>query len=294
MPNEKPVTIVVPQSQGALADRLTRALATPLARTLGRPVAVENKPGAQGVAGSEYVALQRPADGDTMLMTSLTNMSSFAVMVKDRRFDPLTDLTPVMGFADTKLFLGSSPTHPWRSFDELIAHARANAGRLSYGASSTSNRLQTALMLAAKGVSAIYKPFEATAAYQQSIADGATHMGLMPEPASIGWGPRIHYTAQTGERRSPSFPNAPTFAELGLPHIKGVTYTLNVRAGTPPTAIEALNAAVTQALADPETAAWYRQNTLEILRQTPAQAAANLAGHARFLADMAGREGVSA
>lgn len=288
-----PITIVVPQAEGSLADKLTRALAPALSRTAGAPVVVENRPGGQGVAGSQYVAIEAPADGRTLLMTSLTNLSSFAVMVKDRRFDPLADLTPVLGFAEARLLLGSGPTHPWKTFAGMVDYAKMRPRELCYGASSSSNRLQTALLLAAKGVVAVYRPFDATGDYQQSIANGHPHIGLMPESAAVNWGERIRYIAQTGDVRSASFPDVPTFGELDLPNIKGVTYTLSVRAGTPADTVQALNDAVSNALAQPLIAGQFKAFTLDILRQTPEQARTNLGAHVRFLSTSAKEAGVA-
>src|SRR3954470_22313809 len=114
-PNEsgKPVTMVVPQVAGSLNDKFTRAFACELASMLSQEVNVENRAGAQGVAGTEYVARLAPADGHTIVMTSINNLASFAIFGEAARLDPLRELTPVTVFAESRLLLGSAPAQPW-------------------------------------------------------------------------------------------------------------------------------------------------------------------------------------
>ncbi len=288
---DKPLTIVVPQVAGSLNDKFTRAFASELGAVLGQTVNVENRAGAQGVAGSEYVAREAPADGGTLVMTSINNLASFAIFGQAERLDPLRELTPVIVFAESRLLLGSAPSQPWRTFADLVAYARAYPAGLRYGASSSSNRLSTEIILRELGLSMSYVPFDSTAVYQQAIAAGDPHIGLMPELAARGWGETIRYLAQTGQQRSASFPDVPTFAELGLPQIKGVKYAFCVRAGTSHPNLQRLNDAVTQAVT-PRVKTEFGKFLMELRTQTLAEARETLVEHVRAVTEIASRIGV--
>lgn len=291
--SDSALTIVVPQVAGSLNDLFARAFAPGLGAVLGRAVNVENRAGAQGVAGAEYVARQAPADGATIVMTSINNLVSFSVFGKAGGIDPLRELTPVIVFAESRLLLGSGPRQPWRTFEEFRAHAQTHPGVLRYGASSESNHLSTEVMLHELGLNMSYVPFDSTTLYQKAIAAGDPHMGLMPELAATGWGERIRYIAQTGQRRSEVFPEVPTFSDIGLPQIKGVKYALSVRAGTSTALIAELSAAVSQVVQKPHVKAGLGKFLMELNAQTPQQASEMLMEHARAVSLITGRMSAS-
>lgn len=285
----KAITIVAPQSVGSLVDRVSRLLAPEISKAIGRTVVIDNQPGNQGLAGSKFVATQAPADGYTLLITTLTNIASFAVIGNEPGFDAPRDLIPVACIAEGRIMFGVGAQQPWQTFDTLISHARAHPDALIYGASSTSNRLKNELIFKLSGVKVRHRLFDGPQAYQQTLVDGSTHMGLTTESAAVGWGDKVRYLAQSGQRRSAQFPAVPTFAELGLARIGevgSITYVLNARTGTPAPAIDKLNAAIAQALDVAAVREQLGKYQLEIPPPAHAEAKRRLADNVRLFAEI--------
>ncbi len=290
----KPIRYIVPYGPGATLDTVARTMAPEMSKVLGQPVIVENKPGANAIIGLEFVAKQSPADGYTVTIAAVAGLATLPLTVKNLRFDPLLDLPPVIGLVEGAYVLGTSAKHSWRNFEEFAANAKANPGKLNYGASSTAVRLLSEALIRAAGLNIVYIPYKEGGAYIASVAGGEVQMGFMSEGSAIGLGERFRALAVTGAARRPSFPAAPTFAELGHPQLRGVAYSLNVAAGTPKAIIDRLNAAATQALAQPGVKAQYAKMRLTIVGDSPEAAAKFLADLAKTYADIARSAGIEA
>jgi tripartite-type tricarboxylate transporter receptor subunit TctC len=262
------ITIVVANASGDNADLSARILAPELSRILGQPVIVENKPGAGGLVGAEYVARTAPADGYTIADISVNALLILPVTVKDMRFDPIKDLPPFVNLIASKLMLAIPAAQPWKSFNDLVAAAKANPGTFNYGSSSSTTRLLTEWILHDRGLDVVYIPFSNTAANMLSMTRGDTHMGITSEPQVIGASGGLRVLAQTGEKRSANFPDVPVFGEVGFPDMPGASYTFNLRAGTPKPIVDKLYAATVQAMQQPSVRAAFEKLAVEVVPST--------------------------
>jgi tripartite-type tricarboxylate transporter receptor subunit TctC len=278
---------IVPNTPGSTQDTLARTMGNEMSRLLGQPIVVENKPGADSTIGYEYVAKTAPADGYTLASVNVTGLASLPATSRDLRFDPLKDLPPVIGIGESRFVLASAASLPWKTLPELVAHAKANPGKLNFGASVPIVRLPMEVIIRHYGLDIAHIPYSASAPYVQALIVGEIQMGIIPEGLAIAQGDKLRVLAVTGEKRRPPFLDVPTFAELGLGQIHGTAFSLNVRAGTPKPIVDKLYATAKQALEQPEMKANLAKMQLEISAETPEAAAANLAAQATFFSDTA-------
>lgn len=290
----KPLRIVVPSSPGQLLDIAARVMGPEMSKSLGQPVIVENKTGASQLIGYEHVARQSPADGYTMATVNVPGLATLPVTTKDLRFDPLKDLPPFLVLGEGRITLGSSSKLPWKSFAELVAYAKANPGKLNYGTSSVNARLATEALVRDLAIQGTHVPYPAAGPYVQALATGEVHMGLISDNGAIGLGDRFRVLAVSGEERRPPFLDVPTFKELHYPQIRGLSFSLNVRSGTPKAALDKLRAAGLRALQQPEVKATMAKLQLQPVSDTPEEAAKRLAEEASFFAEMAKKVGIQA
>ena len=288
----KPLRIIVAESPGTTTDIVARIMAPEMSRLLGQPIVIEQKLGAGSIIGLEYVARQVPPDGYTAISASVTSLALLPLTVKELRFDPLKDLPPYIGLAEGRLVFGTSPKLSWKTFNELVASAKATPGKLNYGASSPQVRFPMLMLLQDLGLDVVSIPYSAGGPYLQALLAGEVHMGFMGEAAAIGFGDKLRMLAITGEKRSAAVPDIPTFAQLGYPQVPGVGYSFNVPARTPKAVIDRLNAAASRALGDPDVKARMAKLQLDILDETSETAARKLAAIGRNYADIARKMGI--
>lgn len=275
------VRIVVPYGPGQAPDTLTRALAQELNKATGQPFVVENKVGADGVVAFEYVANQVPADGYTMVVAANTGLATLALTTKGLRFDPVRDLPPVVSLVEGRYAFSIPASLPFKTFNELVAHVRANPGKTNYGSSNSTIHLQSEALMKTLGLNVVYVPYRASNNYLLAIATNEVQMGFTSEGSILNMMPRARVLAVTGTTRSSKFPEAQTFAELGLNDIRSLSYTINVRNGTPKPQFDRLEALVLQAMATPELKAVSGKLGLDPVAHPAAVSAKLLAEEAR-------------
>lgn len=289
---ERPIRFVVPYGAGATLDIVARLVGLEMAKVLGQPLVVDNKPGADAIIGLEYVAKQMPADGYTLVIAAVAGLATLPLTVKNLRFDPLADLPPVLGLVEGKYVFVASAKSGLKTFDDFLAQAKAKPGKLNYGASSTAVRLQSEALLHARALDVVYVPYRSGANYIQALGGGEIQVGFLSESSAISLGDRAHVLAVTGAARSDKFPDAPTFAQVGVKELRGVNYSLNVRAGTPRPIIEKLESAAQQALRQPAVRTQLAAMGLDPVAQPADVAARELADEARSFAEVAQRAGI--
>ena len=287
----KPIKVVIPNAPGTVADLMLRIMGPEMSKHLGQPIIVENKPGANQLIGYDYVAKQ-PPDGYTLVTVSVGTLAMMPMLVKDLRFDPLKDLPPIFGFMQGRLYLATSSEHPWKSFDELVAYAKANPGKLNYGSNSAATRVPTEMVLQQRGVSAVHIPYPSSAAYNKAMASGELHMGILGPGDVATLGERIRILAVTGSKRSALHRNVPTFAELGFPQIPGAIFSLNGPAGLPPQVASKLFHAASQALLEPSVQAQFAKLHADIEIETSDVASKRLASVAKVYGDVIQKVGL--
>ena len=242
----KPVRIVVPFPPGGGADTLTRIMEPKLAAIWAQPVIVENRPGASGHIGADFVAKSVP-DGTTLLMSSTASLTEKNV----------NQFAPVSLVSASPYVVTANPKVAAANIRELIALAKANPGKLSFGSSGTgaASHLSAELFKSMAGVDLLHVPYKGTG---QAVTDLlAGHVNLMFAPAQtvmpyVREG-RLKALALTGTKRSETLPDLPTVAESGLPGYEAVGwFGLLAPAATPRAIVAKASADVNRVLAERE------------------------------------------
>lgn len=284
---EKPIRVIVATSAGTTTDLLSRALGPEMSRLIGQPLVIEDRPGANQIIGLEHVAKQAAADGYTIAVVGLEGLALLPVTSKELRFDAFRDLPPVIGLAEGRYVLRSPVTAPWKTFAEMVAYVKANPGKMNYGSSAAQVRVPMLLLMRELGLDILHIPYGGGAKYLQALAAGEVHLGFTGEGALAGSGDRVRWLAVTGEQRVVGFKDVPTFSELRFPQLRGPSYTINVRAGTPAEATEKIYASASRALQSAEVKSSLAKLQLEILNDTAQVAAKKLLDAGRFYAEFA-------
>ena len=254
----KPLRLVIGYAAGGPTDVIGRLIAQDMAATLGQPVVVENKTGANGLIGTLEVK-KAPADGYTLLVTTLSHNVN-AVLLGDRKpYDPLGDFTTVSLVAFLPMVMVTRADAPFNSVQDVIAAAKAKPGEVSYASAGNggSAHLAGALLATLTHTQMTHVPFRGNApALTEVMAGRVSYMfypmvGITEQIAQK----RLKALAVTTEKRHPDYPGVPTTAEAGLPGFEEYTQGLGVvgPAGIPGSVVAKLNGALRAALGKPDT-----------------------------------------
>jgi tripartite-type tricarboxylate transporter receptor subunit TctC len=250
------VKLVVPFPPGGPLDATGRAIAQKLTEAWGQSVIVENKPGAGGNIGADYVAKSAP-DGYTVVMGALSTHAVNPSLYPKMPFDAQRDFAPITLVAITPNVLVVNPSLPVHSVKELIAYAKANPGNLSFGSGSigSAGHLAGELFKVDAGVDMVHVPYKGAAPAMQGLLAGDTQLmfdNLASAMSQVKAG-KLRALAVTTAERSKLVSDLPTMAEAGVPGFDISTwYGLLAPAGTPPDLIAKWNADVTKILSAPE------------------------------------------
>jgi tripartite-type tricarboxylate transporter receptor subunit TctC len=256
---ERPIRFVVPQAAGSATDNISRIVAPELARELGQPVVVDNRPGGALTIGIDAVAKAAP-DGYTLGMGPVGALAITRHMVAKLPYDIERDLQPVAIVTTGYMLLAISPKFPVESVRELIDYAKKNPGKLSNASSSNGSpgHVSGELFKSMTGTDIVHIPYKGGA---PAIADLiAGNVQLMFESTNsiaphVKNG-RVRALAVTGAKRSTSLPEVPTLAEAGVPGYEVNTWSgVIAPAGLPRPVLVRLNAAVNAAIATPQAKA---------------------------------------
>jgi tripartite-type tricarboxylate transporter receptor subunit TctC len=251
------IRFVVPFAAGSATDTLARVLGNQMSGALGQTILIENLAGGSGVIAALNVARSAP-DGYSILVTSNTTHASNQSMLKSVPYDAVADFTPITKLGTITLALVGHPSVPATTVPELIAYAKANPGKLTFGAGSTSSRAAAELMKTMAGIDMLYVPYKSNPQVvtdllggQISLFFGDVSTSLPPVRAG-----RLKGFAVSSRKRTPLAPDLPTLNEAGL---KGYDLTAwfaaFAPAKTPAPIIGKLNTAFRAALADKDVAA---------------------------------------
>lgn len=273
----RPLRMLVGFTPGGAVDISARAFAPKMGEALGQPVVVENRAGAGSNIATE-AAVRSPADGHTLLLATLGALV-ISPMVMRLSFDPQRDLVPVSIAVDLFNILVIPADRPWRSVAELIAAAKAQPGRLSYGTSGIagSPHLAGVLFDRMAGIETVPVHYRGGALIATDLLSGRIDYSFATAPSVLPHiqSGRLRALAVPTANRSRLLPEVPTVAESGVPgfDVPG-WYAVVVPRGTPEPAIARLNAAMRVALDDAEVTATLNRNGLEPMPTTPQQFAA--------------------
>jgi len=271
----KPITLVVPFPPGGVTDIAGREVARNLTKYLKQPVVVENRAGAGGNIGTQYVARSKP-DGYTLGILTVSAMSIAPHVTKNLGFDPNKDFTPITNVITTDGAIVANAATPFNTVKDLVAYAKANPGKVSYASVGTGSipHLTAAMFSQRAGVDLMHVPYKGAAPAMQDLLANQIAMSFETSLASalnnVASG-RLKILALTGPNRSPAVPNVPTVAESGYPNFSAQGwFGLFGPANLPPQIVEALNKATTEALRDPEVIARFEKLGVQADPQTPA------------------------
>lgn len=270
----KPVKLIVPQAAGSGPDVLARALSEELSRSLGQPVVVENRPGANGTLAAAYL-LSQPADAHTLFMAGVSNMAWNPYLYKNLSHQPLRDFAGVAVIANTQFLTAVAPSLGVKSLAELVQKAKAEPGKISFASAGLGNstHLATELLMERTGIRMQHVPFSGAGGQSAatSLMSGETPLmtsvpvGLVP----LALSGKVVPLAVTGERRLSQLPNVPTFRELGIDMEVPGWYSIVTRAGSPSDAIRRLNADISKAIDTPAMQERLAQQMLTPLKGEP-------------------------
>jgi tripartite-type tricarboxylate transporter receptor subunit TctC len=252
---ERPVHLIIPYGPGGITDFAGRVLAQKIGEVLGQTVVAENKPGAGGIVGVDYVAHASP-DGYSMAVMD-PGVVINPILQKSMPYDIFKDIVPLSITSSSPEVLVVAPQLGIKTYAELVAYAKANPGKLNYASAGvgTTPHLAAELWKARTGIDAVHVPYKGIGA---SYTDMMSNKVQMAFSSIAGARPftddgRVIALATTGAQRSAVYPDLPTVAEAGLPgYDVDLWLGLYGTAGTPPAVLEKLNAAIAKALQDPD------------------------------------------
>ena len=249
------VALVVPYTQGVTVDNLARILAARLGERWKQPVVVENKPGASGIIGTEFVA-RAAADGHVLLL-AVNSFSMAPALFKKLPFDPLADFAPIGRIAASSYAFAVTPGLPVKSFAEFLSLAKANPGQLNYGTpgSGTPHHLAMELMKQRAGLDIVHVPYKGAASSIADLIGGQVQVMFAPLPTLLphALSGRVRFLAVTGEREAQA-PDVPGFRELGMDFMDAVDswYGLCAPGKTPRALVRRLNQDLRAAIDSPD------------------------------------------
>ena len=213
----RPVRLIVPFPPGGAAELGARIFTHPLSQALGQPVIIETKPGADGAIAADAVMKAAP-DGYTLFYATNTAFSWVPAVRKNPPYDPVADFTPVSRIGTFGFFIFSHPSVPANNLAELLAHLRANPGKLNYGSGNSTAMLSTAQLVQQEKLDVVHIPYKGDGPLFVDLLGGRVQFAISTPGAAapqVKEG-RLKVLATLLPSRSPLLPQAPTMAESGM------------------------------------------------------------------------------
>ena len=277
----KPVRLVVGFPPGGPADLFARVLAQGLAASFGQPVIVENKAGAGGVVGVDTVAKSAP-DGYTLAMNSFSSVALSPFSLSNMPYDPKRDLALITTVVRVPEILVVHPSLPANTFAELIAHAKANPGKVNFGSAGSGSitHLAGELLKAEAQVDLVHVPYKGAAPAVNDLLGAQVQMGIFDVPVVLPHirSGKLKALAVTSVKRAASLPEVPTTTEAGYPRVNSDNwYGLVAPIATPPEILRRIHAAAMAALQSPAVVEQFAKVSGTAAPSTPEEYSAFLA-----------------
>lgn len=263
---DRPIRVVLPFPPGGAVDLIARLVTAKISEQRGWAFIVESRAGAGGVIATEAVAKATP-DGYTLLLTT-PNHTINAALKSKLPYDTERDLVPISVVAEVPMLLVSHPAAPFKTFKELVAHAKANPRQLNYSSAGngTLPHISMELMMKLAGIEVVHVPYRGAAPALTDLIGGVVQLkydtyATSRELVAAG---RLRALAFASAARSSLMPDVPTIAELGFPGYEGVLWNaLMAPAGVPKPIIELMQAASAEAVRTPALVSRLRQDGIE-------------------------------
>jgi tripartite-type tricarboxylate transporter receptor subunit TctC len=268
----RPVRVIVPLSPGGFADVPARIIAPRLSTALGQQFVVENKPGAGGTIGTDFVAKSKP-DGYTLLFTGTPHVIA-PWLYKTVPYEPLKDFAPIALIASGPYVLVVNPQLPVHSVKELVAAAKAQPGKIDFASSGngSAQHLVGALFNSMAGIELNHVPYKGSGPAMQDLLSGQVKVSFagIPNVMPHVKAGRLRALAVTTPKRSPDLPDIPTAAEAGVAGYEATLWlNLSAPAGTPTDIIERLYTELVKVLQDAEVQQGFRAAGVESTPRGP-------------------------
>jgi tripartite-type tricarboxylate transporter receptor subunit TctC len=270
----RPIKIVVPFPTGGTSDFTARILAQKLSLSIGQPVVVDNKTGATGTIGADFVAKSTP-DGYTLLLTD----TSFAIVpgiANKLPYDPIKDFSPIALGIKVPSLLVVNPKLPIQTVKELIDYAKKNPGKVSFGSGGvgTAVHLAGVFLVNLSGADMIHIPYRGAGPAISDVVSGQIQFVIpsIPTVISLVNSGQLRALAITSTKRSDQLPNVPTVGESGYPNYEATSwFGFSAPAGTPRAIVDKLNQEINKVFADKEVREILTKQGAEIYPMTPDQ-----------------------
>lgn len=250
---DRPIRWIVPFPPGGGADATARTISQKITENTGKTILVDYRPGAGGNIGTEHVA-RAPADGYTVLQT--TNGHTIQPHLRKLSWDAIKDFTPITVVASYPLLIVVHPSVPAQTLQELVAYAKKNPGKLTYGSSGPGGPLHIGaeIFKHTAGVDILHVPYKGNAPMTLAVVSGEVSMVFdsMTGPLPHIRAGKLRALGYMGEKRSAQLPDVPTAKEAGIPAVYAAWNGMLAPAGTPPEAIAWLHREIVKAVASPE------------------------------------------
>lgn len=290
----RPIRFVVPFAAGSATDTLARVLGQKVGQTLGQPVVVENLPGATGQIAASNVARAAP-DGYSVLITSNSTHASNQALYKKLSYDHVRDFEPVTTLGTITLALVVNPKVPATTVQALIAYAKANPGKLTFGAGSTSSRLAVEMLKTQAGVDILYVPYKSNPQAVSDLLGGQIDLMFADISTTLpsARAGKLKALAVSSAERSALAPDLPTMREAGLAAYELTAwFAAFVPAKTPADIIGTLNKAMVGAMTDQSVKDALLAAGIEPSSSSPAELAAFVTSETKKWAEITKAAGI--
>lgn len=266
---DRPVKVIVPFAPGGGTDIVGRQMAEQLSTLLKQPFVVENKPGAGAMLGADFVAKSRP-DGYTLLMGTSAELTIGPKLTPENaKYDPVKDFTPIALVGTSPNVLVAAPNFKPGTIPAIIAYAKANPDKLSYGSggAGTGPHLSGELLKYMGKFQMVHVAYKGSGPALTDVLAGQTQLMMSTTAPALPFikNNSLRAIAVTSAKRSPILPNTPTVAEQGLKGYEAVTwYALMAPAGTPQEAVQRLRTAVAEILKKKDLAQRFAAQGIDI------------------------------
>ena len=271
----RPVTLVIPFTAGSGTDTVARLLAERMAAVTGQSVVVDNRPGANGSIAATAVARATP-DGCTLMFTTNTTHAANPSLLRNLPYDPVADFECVALIGLAPFLIVATPSAPFNTAQELVAYAKANPGKLSYGAGTSTAQVSGETFNRIAGIDTLRVPYKSAPPALTDVISGNVHFTYI----DVGTGlphvkaGRVKPVVSTSSQRSPNLPDLPTLREQGYDFELDAWYAVFAPARTPVAVVERINGLVRDEFSKPEMQARMRDFNVILKLGTPADLAA--------------------
>lgn len=272
----KPIRIIVPFGPGGPSDILARTVGQKLTEAWGQQVLIDNRPGANGILGSELVAKSAP-DGYTLVMGTNGTHGINANLYPKLPYDTIKDFAPVTRLGQAPYVLVAHPSLPVRTVKELVRLAREKPGEITFASGGSPSQLAAELFKRTARIDVVVVPYKGNAPAVTAVVSGEVSLvfGGIAQSAPLVKGGRLRALGVASLQRSPVMPDVPTIAESGLPgFVAGAWYGLLAPAGTPRAIVERINGEILRVLRLPDVQQRLRAEAYELPADTPDEFAA--------------------